>query len=70
MNLEIKVSIDENKRIGVENITNCVKSMDLNKAVTKGIIEGYQDPLINEMCGPEYKRNRDKPFTRAGKQTN
>ena len=68
MNLKIKVSIDENKRIGVENITNCVRNMELNKAVTKGIIEGYQDLLINEMCGPAYKRNRDKPYTRAGKR--
>lgn len=49
INLEIKVSINESERTGVENVTNCVREMELNKAVTKQLIEEYQNKLIEEL---------------------
>jgi hypothetical protein len=61
--VEIKVSIDDRERIGIENITEAVKRAELDKAVTKEIIEALQDSLVEEMCGARYERNRE--YTRA-----
>jgi hypothetical protein len=65
--LGINVSIPENQKIGIENLTNSIEGMELNKLVTKKIIEECQDVLVDELCGPRYSGNGEKGHKRAGK---
>jgi len=57
--VEIKVSIDDKEKIGIENITEAVKKADLNKVVTQKILEALQDSLVEDMCGKRYERNKE-----------
>jgi len=41
--------------------------MELNKLVTKKIIEKCQELLVDELCNPKYSRNGEKEHKRAGK---
>jgi len=54
---EINASIDNNQKIGIENLTNSIAEMELNKLVTKEIVEECQELLVDEICDPEYSRN-------------
>jgi len=63
ISVEIKMSIDDKEKIGVENITEAVKRAELDKAITKEIIEALQDSLVDDMCGTRYERHKE--YTRA-----
>jgi hypothetical protein len=41
--------------------------MELNKLVTKKIIEECQDVLVDELCNPRYSGKGEKEHKRAGK---
>jgi hypothetical protein len=64
---EINVSIDNNQKIGIENLTNSIAEMELNKLVTREIVEECQELLVDELCNPKYSRNGEKEHKRAGK---
>jgi hypothetical protein len=68
LNLKINVSIPEDRKIGIENLTNSIAELELNKLVTKSIIEESQEILVGELCGPKHQRKKERRYRRAGKK--
>jgi hypothetical protein len=68
LNLKINVSIPEDRRIGIENLTNSIAGLELNKLVTKSIIEECQELLVKDLCGPKHQRKEERRYRRAGKK--
>ncbi|HIH96115.1 MAG TPA: hypothetical protein HA348_01250 [Thermoplasmata archaeon] len=68
LNLKINVSIPEDQRIGIENLTNSIAGLELNKLVTKSIIEECQELLVKELCGPKHRRKKGDTEERERKE--
>jgi hypothetical protein len=68
LNLKINVSIPEDRKIGIENLTNSIAGLELNKLVTKSIIEECQELLVKELCGPKHQRKKESIDERERKE--
>jgi len=64
--LQIGISIPEDKKISIGSITKAIEESDLNKQVFKQILEAIQEQEVLRLCGEKNRKNETKPCKRAG----
>jgi hypothetical protein len=68
LNIKINVSIPEDRKMGIENLTNSIAELELNKLVTKSIMEECQEYQVEKLCGPKHSRDPKRRYRRAGRK--
>ena len=64
--ISVQTQIEIQGDLSLANISRELDKVNIPKEILKSALGNLQDGLVWDLCGPEYERNPNKRFSRAG----